>query len=95
MKIGEPNMKLDAMVGAGALGVQGITLALQVDEFFRTLQLIIGTLSATVTFIYFVLLGGIKIYKWYKKSKKDGNIDEKELEELEQLLKDIKDKKED
>ena len=62
-------------------GAQYILTVAQTNEVFQLVELILSILTTL-----FIL--GINIYAWYKKSKKDGKIDEEELEELKNIVDD-------
>ena len=59
-------------------------------------QAIISTIITVAGFVISVLIPlGIKIYKWFKKAREDGKIDEKEVDELADIIKIKEDKKHD
>ena len=59
-------------------------------------QAIISTIITVAGFIISVLIPlGIKIYKWFKKAKEDGKIDEGEINELADIIKNKEDEKHD
>ena len=65
-------------------GVGAVGAGLSVNE----LQAIISIVVTILGFLISVAIPWIiKLIKWWKKSKKDGEIDEKELEELEGIIK--------
>lgn len=72
------NTKPYELLGSGA-GV--ILTALQTEHVFQIISLVLTILS-----ILFSL--SFTIYKWYKKAKEDGKIDEKELDELTEIVTD-------
>jgi len=62
-------------------GTQYILTIAQTNEVFQLVELILSILTTL-----FILC--INIYAWYKKSKKDGKIDEEEIEELKNIVDD-------
>ena len=72
------------LFGLIGTGVGAVGAGLSVNE----LQAIISIVVTILGFLISVALPWIiKLVKWYKKSKKDGKIDENELEELEGIIK--------
>ena len=72
------------LFGLIGTGVGAVGAGLSVTE----LQAIISIVVTILGFLISVALPWlIKLIKWYKKSKKDGKIDENELEELEGIIK--------
>lgn len=66
-------------------GASAIFTALQTNQIFQTISLILTCLATLVTIAY-------TIYKWYKNAKKDGKIDEQEIKEGIDIIKDATDK---
>lgn len=78
--------------GVVGTAVGAVGAGLSVNE----IQAIVSICVTVFGFIISVLIPlGVKIFKWYKKSKKDGKITEDELDELGQIVsqgsKEIKD----
>lgn len=72
------------LFGLIGTGVGAVGAGLSVNE----LQAIISIVVTILGFLISVAIPWIiKLVKWWKKSKKDGEIDEKELEELEGIIK--------
>lgn len=68
-------------------GLASIFTAIQTQEVFQIISLVLTCLATTVTIAY-------SIWKWYKNTSKDGKLDEKELKEgidiLQHAIDDIK-----
>lgn len=70
---------------SGANGLMYVFTLAETNEYFKFVELI---LSIVMTLFIIV----VNIVSWYKKSKKDGKIDEKEIEELKEIVEDGKEK---
>ena len=59
----------------------GITLATSAlsQDVMQIILMVLGIISALVSLAY-------NIYKWYKKAKADGKIDDKDLDELNDIV---------
>lgn len=57
-----------------------IATAVQSSYWFQIVSLIFSILCSLLTIIF-------TIWRWYRKAKQDGIIDDKEIEELEDILK--------
>lgn len=55
-------------------------------------DVILKWVSLALTIITTLLTAAFTIYKWWKKAKQDGKIDEKEQQELIDILENTKDK---
>ena len=68
-------------------GLASIFTAIQTQEVFQIISLILTCLATAVTIAY-------SVWKWYKNASKDGKLDEKELKEgidiLQHAIDDIK-----
>lgn len=73
-------MKEDIIGGAGSGGMWILT-AVQTNEIFQLVQIILSCVVSLVTILYIV-------WKWWKKAKADGKITAEEIEELEKEIKD-------
>ena len=71
----------DNLLDILGIGVQAIFTAIQTDEVLRRISFGITILSALITIAY-------NIYKWWRKSKKDGKISMDEVDELVDIVKD-------
>ena len=71
----------DNLLDIFGIGVQAIFTAVQTDEVLRRISFGITLLSALITIAY-------NIYKWWRKSKKDGKISMDEVDELVDIVKD-------
>ena len=63
------------------IGLQAIFTAFQTDEVLRWISFGFTLLSAILTIAY-------NIWRWYRKSKKDGKITMNEVDELVDIVKD-------
>ena len=63
------------------IGLQAIFTAVQTDEVLRWISFGFTLLSAILTIAY-------NIWRWYRKSKKDGKITMNEVDELVDIVKD-------
>lgn len=66
-------------------GLAVIFTAIQSDEVFRIISLILTCLSVALTIAY-------RVREWYKKAKKDGKIDREEIKDLADIMEEEKDK---
>ena len=71
----------DNLLDIFGIGVQAIFTAVQTDEVLRWISFGITLLSAIITIAY-------NIWKWWRKSKKDGKITIDEVDELVDIVKD-------
>lgn len=81
-------MKNDSLIAISSAAIQTVCGIVQTSEVFQLVQIIIGVLSGLATLAYFI----IKIIRWYRKSTKDGKIDDDELGELEDIISDMRKK---
>ena len=63
------------------IGLQAIFTAIQTDEVLRRISFGFTLVSVILTIAY-------NIYKWWRKSKKDGKISMDEVDELVDIVKD-------
>ena len=68
-------MKHDEIVGFGGSIFGTIMTIIQANEILQIIQAILTVIGLLVTLSY-------TIWKWYKKAKADGKIEEKEIDEL-------------
>ena len=73
-------MKEDIISGAGSGGMWILT-AVQTNEVFQLVQIILSCVVSLVTILYIV-------WKWWKKASADGKITKEEIEELEKEIDD-------
>ena len=73
-------MKEDIIGGSGATGMWILT-AVQTNEVFQLVQIILSCVVSLVTILYIV-------WKWWKKASADGKITTEEKEELEKEIDD-------
>jgi len=66
-------------VNATGVSIMGVATIAQTNEVFQLVQIILTCVSAAVILAF-------NIWKWYKKAKADGKIDEKEIDELENII---------
>lgn len=78
------NLK-DEMVMFGGDGLLAIFTAVQIDAIMKWISLALTILTTIVTLAF-------TIYKWWRKAKEDGKIDEEEIEQLIDIVDDAKDK---
>lgn len=62
-------------------GVAIVTSAIQTNELFSIISWVLTILATLVTIVY-------TLWKWYRKAKADGKIDEDEIEEGLKITKD-------
>lgn len=74
-------MKDDSILGYVGSGLGAIFSAIQSNEIFSIISWVL-TLIATLVSITYTL------YKWYRRAKKDGKIDDEEIEEGLKILND-------
>ena len=87
-------MKFDlAVIGSSAI-IQTICGITQTNEVFQRIQIIVAIISGVMAGLYYCSKFLIKLVKWFKKSKKDGKIDDEELDELDKIVDTIKPKDE-
>lgn len=80
------NLK-DEIVMFGGDGLLAVFTAVQVDAILKWISLALTILTTIVTLAF-------TIYKWYRRAKQDGKIDEEEIEQLIDIVSDAKDKAE-
>ena len=68
-------MKHDEIVGFGGSIFGTIMTIIQANEILQIIQAILTVIGLLVTLSY-------TIWKWYKKAKADGKIEENEIDEL-------------
>lgn len=73
-------MKIKENLGYICTGVSAILTALQDNELYQVINMILVILSLVINIIY-------TIYKWYKQASQDGRID---MDEVGDLLEDVK-----
>lgn len=66
-------------------GLACIFTAIQSDEVFKIISLVLTCLSIALSIAY-------RVWVWYKKAKKDGKIDPEEIKDLQDIIEDEKDK---
>lgn len=66
-------------------GLACIFTAVQSDEVFKIISLILTCLSIALSIAY-------RVWVWYKKAKADGKIEPEEIKELKDIIDDEKDK---
>lgn len=66
-------------------GLAVIFTAVQSDEVFKIISLILTCLSVALTIAY-------RIWEWYKKAKKDGKIESEEIKNLADIMKEENEK---
>ena len=76
-------MKHDEIVGFGGTLFGTIMTAIQANEILQIIQAILTVIGLFITIAY-------TIWKWWRKAKADGKIEEEEVDELMEDLKDIK-----
>lgn len=81
-------MKHDEMVGYGGSIFGAVMTTIQANEILQIIQAILTVIGLLVTIAY-------TVWKWYRKAKADGKIDEEEVDELAEDLKNIKEGKKD
>lgn len=77
----------DEIVMFGGDGLLAVFTAVQVDAILKWISLALTILTTIVTLAF-------TIYKWYRRAKQDGKIDEEEIEQLIDIVSDAKDKAE-
>ena len=78
----------ETIICASGTTVSSIATALQSNEVFYDIQVVISIICGVCTLVS-LLFGVIdKIVKWHKKAMEDGKIDDKEKEELKQIVSD-------
>ena len=80
------NMKTDLIVIGSSAMIQTICGITQTNEVFQRIQIIVAIISGVMAGIYYASKFLIKLVKWFKKAKKDGQISDKELEELDNIV---------
>lgn len=88
------NMKEDLIVIGSSAIIQTICGITQTNEVFQRIQIIVAIISGVMAGIYYGSKFLIKLVKWFKKAKKDGNITIDELDELDKIVDTIKPKEE-
>lgn len=68
-------MKHDEIVGFGGSLFGTIMTAIQANEILQIIQAILTVIGLFITIAY-------TIWKWYRKAKADGKIEEEEVDEL-------------
>lgn len=68
-------MKHDEIVGFSGTIFGGIMTAIQANEILQVIQAILTVIGLLITISY-------TIWKWYRKAKADGKIEEDEVDEL-------------
>jgi hypothetical protein len=71
--------------GAVGTAVGAFGASLSVTEIQAIVSIIITVLGFVISVLIPLV---IKIVKWYKNAKKDGNIDKEELDDLQQIVQD-------
>lgn len=73
---------VDGTTGVGVTGtaVETILAVSQANETLQAIQIVLACITFVVTIAY-------TIWKWYRKAKKDGKIDEDEVDDLMEDLK--------
>ena len=80
------NMKTDLIVIGSSAMIQTICGITQTNEVFQRIQIIVAIISGVMAGIYYASKFLIKLVKWFKKAKKDGQISNEELEELDNIV---------
>lgn len=88
------NMKTDLVVIGSSAIIQTICGITQTNEIFQRIQIIVAIISGVMAGIYYGSKFLIKLVKWVKKAKQDGNITIEELDELDKIVDTIKPKDE-
>lgn len=83
-------MKLDAIILGSTSAIQALAAVMQSNEMFQRVQIIVGIVSGSLAALYYGLKFLVKLIKWFKKSTKDGKIDEQELDELDEIVDTLK-----
>lgn len=81
-------MKHDEIVGFGGTIFGGVMTAIQANEILQVIQAILTVIGLFITIAY-------TIWKWYRKAKADGKIEEDEVDELMEDLNKVKEDKKD
>lgn len=68
-------MKNDEIVGWIGSGISTVLTVAQTNEVFQLIQIILTSIAVLVSLAY-------TIWKWYKRAKKDGKIEQDEVDEL-------------
>lgn len=76
-------MKHDEVVGFGGTIFGGVMTAIQANEVLQVIQAILTVIGLLITISY-------TIWKWYRKAKADGKIEEDEVDELMEDLNKVK-----
>lgn len=74
-------MKNNSNLGIISTTLSAVFTALQTNELFQIIQLILTCVSVLITILY-------SLWSWYKKAKADGKITIDEIDEPIQILKD-------
>ena len=78
---------MDEIVSGGLVSLSAMLTALQTNEVFQTVSLVVTILSGIVSIVFI-------IWRWWKQAKKDGKVDGEDigqlLDDLSEGLKDIK-----
>ena len=81
------NRFMDEIVSGGLISLSAAFTALQTNEVFQTVSLVVTILSGIVSIVFI-------IWRWWKQAKKDGKVDGEDigqlLDDLSEGLKDIK-----
>lgn len=88
------SMKEDLIVIGSSAIIQTICGITQTNEVFQRIQIIIAIISGVMAGLYYGSKFLIKLVKWVKKAKQDGNITLEELDELDKIVDTIKPKDE-
>ena len=79
-------MKHDEIVGFVGTSFGAVMTALQTNEVFQIIELILSIIALVITIAY-------TIWKWYRKASQDGKITADEVDELFDELHNIKEEK--
>ena len=79
-------MKFDWLIIGSSAMIQTICGITQKNEVFQRIQIIVGIISGVMAALYYGSKFLIKLVKWFKKAKKDGQISTEELEELDKIV---------
>lgn len=78
---------MDEIVSGGLVSLSAMLTALQTNDLFQTVSLVVTILSGIVSIVFI-------IWRWWKQAKKDGKVDGEDigqlLDDLSEGLKDIK-----
>ena len=68
-------LKHDEVIGYAGSSFGAVMTALQTNELFQLVQLILSCVALVITIAY-------TVWKWWKKASQDKKIEDKELDEL-------------